>query len=77
MAACYGRSDAGGCDAATCHVHEGAPTRYRHRMDNSSATLELLTPDELPHALRFIDVLERAGHMDAEEAGEWRWRIEV
>ena len=31
-----------------------------------------MTPDEIP-----VDLLERAGPMDAEEAGEWRRRIEV
>jgi len=41
-------------------------------MDNFAATLELMPPDELPHALRLVDVLERAGHMDADEAAEWR-----
>jgi len=46
-------------------------------MDKFAATLELLTPDELPHAARLVDVLERAGHMDAGEAGEWRRRIEA
>ena len=36
--------------------------------------LELLTPEEIPDALRFVDVMERAGHMDAQEAEEWRRR---
>jgi len=46
-------------------------------MDKFAATLDLLTPDEIPHALRFVDVMERAGHMDAGEAGEWRRRIQA
>jgi len=46
-------------------------------MDRYTATLELLTPDEIEHALRFVGVMERASHMDADEAGEWRWRIEA
>jgi len=46
-------------------------------MDNFAATLELMTPDEIPHAIRLVDVMERAGHMDAGEAAEWRRRIEA
>jgi len=46
-------------------------------MDKFAATLELLTPDGIPHAVRLVDVLERAGHMDAGEAGEWRRRIQA
>jgi len=46
-------------------------------MDKFAATLELLTPDEIPHAVRLVDVMERAGHMDAEEAAEWRRRIDA
>ena len=38
------------------------------------ALLDLLTPDELRNALRYIDVFER-WNMPAEEADEWRRRI--
>jgi len=34
-----------------------------------------LTLDEVKHAFHGVDVFERAGHMDAEEAAEWRRRI--
>jgi len=44
-------------------------------MAKFSETLDLMTPDEIPHALRFVDLMGRAGHMDAGEAGEWRRRI--
>jgi Holliday junction resolvase-like predicted endonuclease len=37
--------------------------------------LDLLTPDEVEHTLHFVEVMERAGHLDAEEAEEWRRRI--
>jgi len=50
---------------------------YLPRVDKFAATLELMTPDEIPHAVRLVDVMERAGHMDADEAGEWRRRIEA
>ena len=32
---------------------------------------------EIHDSLRFVDVMERAGHMDADEAGEWRRQIEA
>ena len=41
-------------------------------MDRYAATLELMTPDEVEHALHFVGVMHRAGHMDAEEAGTRR-----
>jgi len=46
-------------------------------MDNFAATLALLRPEEIPDALYFVDLMERAGHMDAEEAAEWRRRIQA
>ena len=44
-------------------------------MDKYAATLELLTPDEVEHAWRFVYVMQRAGHVHPEEADEWRRRI--
>ena len=44
-------------------------------MDKYSAVLKLMTPDEVSDALWFVDAMERAGPMDAEEADEWRRRI--
>jgi hypothetical protein len=46
-------------------------------MDRFAATLELLRPEEIPDALYLVDLMERAGHMDADEAGEWRRRIQA
>jgi len=40
------------------------------------AALELMTSEEI-HALRFVNVMEHAGHMDAGEAREWRRRIQA
>ena len=37
--------------------------------------LDLMTEDEIEHALHGVDVFDRAEHMDAEEAAEWRRRI--
>ena len=39
------------------------------------ATLDLLTPDEVADALRFVAVMERGQHMTRAEADEWRRRI--
>ena len=39
------------------------------------ATLAILTPEEAPRCLRFVDVLEKSGSMTREEAAEWRRRI--
>lgn len=41
------------------------------------ATLALLKPEEYPVIARYVDVVERAGWMGAEEAGRWRERIGV
>jgi hypothetical protein len=38
-------------------------------------TLNPLNEDEVSDAPRFVDVIERAGHMHAEQADEWRRRI--
>jgi hypothetical protein len=46
-------------------------------MDTFSAALQFLTPDEIPHALRFVDFMELVGHVHAREADEWRRRIEA
>jgi hypothetical protein len=46
-------------------------------MDKFSAALQFLTPDEFPHALRFVDLMELVGNMHAREADEWRRRIEA
>jgi len=43
--------------------------------DRMEAILDLLTEDEIEHALHGVDVFERAKHMDAEEAAEWGRRI--
>ena len=36
------------------------------------STLDLLTPDEVADALRFVEVCERGQHMPQAEADEWR-----
>ena len=46
-------------------------------MDKYAAPLELLTPDEVADALHFVDVMQRAGRMDADEAETWRVKIEA
>ncbi len=46
-------------------------------MNKYAAVLELMPPEEIQHALHFVEVMERAGHMHAEEADEWRRRIVV
>ena len=38
------------------------------------ATLDLLTPDEVADALRFLEVMEHGQHMSQAEADEWRRR---
>ena len=54
-------------------------------MEDIPETLALLEPDDLWPAWRFVDLLERAGEMDAGEAKRWRdgifklmlrWRLE-
>ena len=39
------------------------------------AVLDLLTPDEVADALRFVEVMQRGEHMSQTEADEWRRRI--
>ncbi len=39
------------------------------------ATLRLLTPEEVPHCLRFVQVMKRGGKMSHAVADEWRRRI--
>ena len=46
-------------------------------MNKYAAVLELMPPEEIQHALHFVEVMERAGHMDAEEAEGWRRWIEA
>ena len=41
-------------------------------MPDYPATLALLEPDDLWPAWRFVDLLEKAGEMDADEAQQWR-----
>jgi len=40
------------------------------------ATLALLKPSEVPGALRLLALPEEPGHESAEEAAEWRRRME-
>ena len=48
---------------------------YPWGMDKVDGILELLTPEEIADALRFVEVWEKADHMSPEEANEWRRRI--
>ena len=41
------------------------------------ATLDLLTPEELADAPRFVEVWERAGYMSTKEAAAGRERIAI
>ena len=41
------------------------------------ATLDVLTPEELADAPRFVEVWERAGYMSPIEAAAWRERIAI
>jgi len=50
---------------------------YPCGMDKMDDVLALLTPDELPDGLWFVEVWEKAGHMSQEGAHEWRTRIEA
>lgn len=45
--------------------------RWRH----IDSTLAILTPEEAPCCLRFVDLLERSKDMSPIEADEWRRRI--
>jgi len=46
-------------------------------MGKMDGILELMTPEEVVDAPWFVDVWEMAGHMSAEEAEEWRQKIEA
>ena len=50
---------------------------YNYAMDPAkmNATLALMTPDEIKHALRFVEICELDGGTPPEEADEWRRRI--
>ena len=39
------------------------------------ATLDLITPEELAEVPRFVEVWQRAGHMNPKEGSAWRERI--
>jgi hypothetical protein len=43
----------------------------------ADSTLDLLTPDELAEAHRFVEVWERTGYMGPAEASAWRERIAI
>jgi hypothetical protein len=47
------------------------------RIDRIDRIAEWLRPDEIQPALNLVELLEKSGQMSADDANEWRRRIEA
>ena len=45
------------------------------RMGRAWQSLVGLSPEEIDHAMRYVEFLEASGGMSTREAAGWRWKI--